>query len=197
MCQHKHPDGSVCGAVLDPKGQHARSCAVGGWLVRRHDAGCAVLKAWCEEVGCTVHEEVVLPHAAASRPEARMDLIIHAPRVAVPIRVDLTVVSALSQDALARGSARRAGTAAAAAENDKRARYPGLKMVPFVIEDHGRMGEDALALVRLLAPPLDVERSAAIRWLQQALGSVLQRHAADAVLAATRHRAWRGPRAGR
>ena len=66
-----------------------------------------------------------------------------------------------------------------------------------MIEDHGRMGEDALALVRLLAPTLDVERSAAIRRLQQALGGVLQRHAADAVLAATRHWAWRGPRAGR
>ena len=70
-------------------------------------------------------------------------------------------------------------------------------MVPFAVEDHGRFGEDALALVRLPAPRLDAERSAAIRWLQQTLGSVLQRHAADAVLAATRHRAWRGPQAGR
>ena len=71
-------------------------------------------------------------------------------------------------------------------------------MVPFAVEDHGRLGEDALALVRLLAPPPDVDgRSAAIRRLHQALGSVLQRHAADAVLAATQHRAWRGPRPGR
>ena len=120
-----------------------------------------------------------------------MDLIIHAPRVAEPIRVDLTVVSALSQDALDRGSARRAGAAAAAAERDKRARYPGLRMVPFAVEDHGRLGEDALALVRLLAPRIDTVRSAAIRRLHQALGSVLQRHAADAVLAATQHRPWR------
>eukprot|EP00959_Pyramimonas_sp_CCMP1952_P258126 5394875-Pyramimonas_sp.AAC.1 len=73
-------------------------------------------------------------------------IIDYAPRVAVPIRIDLTVVSALSQDALARGSARRAGTAAAASENDMRARYPGLNMAPFAIEDHGQMGEDALAL---------------------------------------------------
>ena len=71
-------------------------------------------------------------------------------------------------------------------------------MVPFAVEDHGRLGEDALALVRLLAPPpVDDGRSAAIRRLHQALGSVLQRHAADAVLAATQHRAWRGPRPGR
>ena len=148
-------------------------------------------------MGCAVHPEVVFPHAAASRPEARLDLVIHAPRVAEPIRVDFTVVSALSQDALERGAARRAGVAAAAAENAKRTRYPGLRMVPFAVEDHGCFGEDALVLVRLLAPRLDTERSAAIRRLQQALGSVLQRHAADAVLAATQHRAWRAPQAGR
>ena len=143
------------------------------------------------EMGCAVRREVLVPHAAASNPEARMDLIIHAPGVAVPILVDLTVVSALSQDALERGSAQRAGVAAEAAARSKRAKYLGARMVPFVIEDHGRLGEDALALVRLLAPRRDTERSVAIRRLYQTLGCVLQRHAADAVLAATQHRPWR------
>ena len=34
LCQHRRPDGGVCGAPLDLKGRHARGCAVGGWLVR-------------------------------------------------------------------------------------------------------------------------------------------------------------------
>ena len=81
-----------------------------------------------------------------------MDLVVHAPGLAEPIMVDLTVVSALTQDALALGSARRDGAAAAAAARRKRARYPGVAVVPFAVEDHGRLGEEALALTRLLAP---------------------------------------------
>ena len=120
-----------------------------------------------------------------------MDLVIHAPHVAEPIHVDLTVVSALSQDALALGAPRRDGAAAAAAARRKRARYPRVAVVPFVVEDHGRLGEEALAMVRLLAPRDGATRSGAIRQLYQSLGSVLQRHSADAVLAATQDRPWR------
>ena len=119
-----------------------------------------------------------------------MDLVVHAPGLAEPLMVDLTVVSALTQDALALGSARRDGAAAAAAARRKRARYPGVAVVPFVVEDHGRLGEEALALTRLLAPAQDTARSAAIRRLHQSLGCVLQRNAADAVLAATQAQGW-------
>ena len=100
------------------------------------------------------------------------------------------MVSAFTQDALALGSARRDGAAAAAAARRKRARYPGVAVVPFVVEDHGRLGEEALALTRLLAPAQDAERSAAIWRLHQSLGCVLQRNAADAVLAATQAQGW-------
>ena len=58
-------------------------------------------------------------------------------------------------------------------------------MVPFAVEDHGRLGEEALALTRLLAPARDTQRSAAIRQLRQSLGCVLHRNAGDAVRAAT------------
>ena len=84
--------------------------------MRRHDAACAVLAAWCESMGCQLEAgqkpwgEVLVPWAAPSRPEARMDLVIHAPGRATPIYVDLTVASALS--ALAGGSAARCGVEA-------------------------------------------------------------------------------------
>ena len=100
------------------------------------------------------------------------------------------MVSALTQDALALGSARRDGAAAAAAARRKRARYPGEAIVPFAVEDHGRLAEEALALTRLLGPAQDAERSAAIQRLHQSIGCVLQRHAADAVLAATLAQGW-------
>ena len=184
-CQHQRPDGSICGAELDAKGKHARSCAVGGWLVRRHDNGCAALAAWCEDMGCTVHREVVFPNSTPDRPEARMDLVIHAPHLSEPVHVDVTIVSALAQEAMLAGAARRDGAAAGVAARRKRAKYPHCNVLPFVVEDHGRFGEEALALVRSLAPVDNTKRSPAIRRLYQTLGSVLQRHAADSVVSAT------------
>ena len=153
--------------------------------MRRHDAGCAALAAWCEDMGCTVHREVILPNASPDRPEARMDLVIHAPDRSQPVHVDVTIVSALALDAMGAGAARRDGAAAGVAARRKRAKYPQCTIVPFVVEDHGRFGEDAAALVRRLAPIENTKRSAAICRLYQALGSVLQRHAADAVVSAT------------
>ena len=114
-----------------------------------------------------------------------MDLVIHAPYLSEPVHVDVTIVSALAQEAMAAGAARRDGAAAGVAARRKRAKYPQCTIVPFVVEDHGRFGEDAAALVRRLAPMVSAKRSPAIRRLYQALGSVLQRHAADAVVSAT------------
>ena len=184
-CQHRRQDGTACGHQLDAKGQHARSCAVGGWLLRRHNAACAVLCDWAEQQGCLVCREVVLPNSAPDRPEARMDMIIRPPGAGA-IFVDLTVVSALTREALNHGSARRDGAAAAVAARHKRAKYPHCNVTPFVIEDHGRLGDEAIDLSKQLAPIDPVRRSKAIRLLHQSLGAVLQRHAADAVLAATR-----------
>ena len=93
-------------------------------------------------------------------------------------------MSALSSDALSSGSAVRDGAAAEVAARGKRRDYPNCNVTPFDIEDHGRLGEDALRLVRIIAPLDPSERSVAIRRLHQSLGATLQRVAADAVVAA-------------
>ena len=126
--------------------------------MKRHDAACAVLGAWCEDMGCQLevglkpYGEVLVPWAAPLRPEARIDLVIHAPNVAAPFYVDLTVVIALSSDALSGGSAVRDGAAAFIAARGRLCDYPSRSVTPFVIEDHGRLSEDALRLVRIIAP---------------------------------------------
>ena len=120
-----------------------------------------------------------------------MDLVIHAPGFSSPFFIDLSVVSALSCDALSGGSAVRSGAAAEIAARGKYRDYPDCCLTPFVIEDHGRLGEEALRFMRLLAPVDDAERSKAIRSLHRSLGATLQRVAADAVIAATTVRSWR------
>ena len=190
-CQHRRRNGTVCGAPLDEKGFHARCCAVGGWLVKRHDAACAALGAWCEEMGCHLEPgqkpwgEVLVPWAAPARAEARMDLVVRVPGVSTPYYIDLTVVSAISMEALAAGSATRDGAAATTAALGKMRDYPNCAVTPFVVEDHGRLGDDALKFIRVVAPVDPVERSAAIRRLHQSIGATLQRCSADAVIAAT------------
>ena len=47
--------------------------------------------------------------------------------------------------------------------------YPNCSVTPFVVEDHGRLGEEALQLIRTLAPIDAHERSNAIRRLHQSL----------------------------
>ena len=126
-----------------------------------------------------------MPWAAPNRPATRMDLVIHVPGVASPLYVDLTVVSALSSDAFAGGSTVRSGAATDIAARGKSRDYPLCSVTAFVIEDHGRLGEDALRLIRLVAPADPADRSRAIRRLHQSLGATLQRVAANAVIAAT------------
>ena len=153
--------------------------------MRKHDACCGVLKDWLEDLGCHVESEVVLPGASANHPEARMDLIAHSPSITGPVHIDLTIVSSTAREALAKGSASKDGTAARGAEARKRAKYPLCPVLPFVIEDHGRLGEDALGFIRKVAPRGAVERSEAIRRLYQAIGATVQRSAANAIIAAT------------
>ena len=77
---------------------------------------------------------------------------IYSPRVAGAIYVDLTVVSALSVEALAKGAGLRDGAAADIAAQRKHDRYIHCVTWALAIEDHGRFGEDAFGLIRALAP---------------------------------------------
>ena len=191
QCQHRRADGTLCGKDLDAYGIHARMCSAGGWSIRRHDAVCAVLAEWCEDMGCLLQQgqkpwgEVMVPWAAPARLEARMDLVIHAPGVAAPVYVDVTIVSPHSKDATAAGAAIRDGVAGEIAARGKLKDYPLCSVVPFVIEDHGRLSDHALQLIRMIAPTDPVERSTAIRRVHQSIGATVQRCSADAVLAAT------------
>ena len=183
-CQHRRPDGSICGAFLDVHGIHARYCPVGGWLLRRHDGARDILGDWCEENHCVVQREIVLPMANAQRAEARMDLVVYCPESNVPAYLDVSIVSALSQEARASGSAKHDGKASEIVAKGKRKDYPLIHVTPFIVEDHGRFGSDSVAFLKRVAPSDPAARSRAISDLYHRLGAFLQRAAADAVLAA-------------
>ena len=113
-----------------------------------------------------------------------MDLIVHSPMVSGALQIDLTVVSALNVDALGNGAAQRDGVASALASRRKVRRYPNTEVYPFAAEYHGRIGEAAVTVIRMLAPVDNVERGIAIAELKRDLASTLQRASSDSILGA-------------
>ena len=99
------------------------------------------------------------------------------------MRIDLTVVSALSREGMSRGSALHDGVASSLAANIKIRKNPGCQAFPFPIEHPGRFGEAAADVVRLLAPAAGDGRSSVISELYHDLACTLQRFSADAVIA--------------
>ena len=66
------------------------------------------------------------------------------------------------------------GLAAAQEEDEKRKRYPGPDLVPFVVEANGRLGGAAELLIRSNAPKDPVAGSAAISEAKRALSNLVQ-----------------------
>ena len=114
-----------------------------------------------------------------------MDLVVHIPGRSTPAFVDVSIVSALSVEAIRGGSAAQAGKAAEIAEKAKRRDYPGVCLTPFIVEDHGRLGDDAARFIRHVAPREPAAGRRATARLYHTLGALLQRRSADAVLAAS------------
>ena len=130
--------------------------------MRRHDGARDILAKWCEEHHCTVQREVILSLANPQRPEARMDLVVRTPDCTSPAYIDVSIVSALAAQALAGGSSKHHGKAAELAAKEKRKDYPQVNVSPFIVEDHGRFGDDAVAFLKRLAPPGASARSRAM-----------------------------------
>ena len=126
-----------------------------------------------------------MPMAADAAEESRMDLVIRVPGIAQPVHVDVTVADATSREALSKNAANRDGVAAQVLENRKRSKYPNIRVMPFSVEAHGRLGEDAMKLAKTIAPADPKYRSSAIADLYQRVASLLQRTQADAIISAT------------
>ena len=75
--------------------------------------------------------------------------------------------SALSVEALSKGSPQRKGVASEVAERKKRRDYPLINVLPFAVEDHGRFGEDALRFARKAAPAESGKRAIELARLYQ------------------------------
>ena len=196
-CRHKYrrTSGNVCGQVLDAQGRHARICKVGNAIGRRHDRIRDWLAKWLATMlGQQTDTEQYVPkwdrwklnsRGVAELERARLDVVFQGRTGPVYIDVAIVEAGAGMPHELSR-RARQDGEAATREEDEKRRRYPGPDLVPFVLETGGRLGEAAEALIRSVAPKDPAERSAAIASAKRSLSSLLQMGNAEAVIGAER-----------
>ena len=181
-CQHRRPDGSVCGDLLDSRGHHGATCEIGGGVEFGHDAIRDWLAAWIEEVSgsrpgteqwVSAWDTEVQAKDAQGRPRvdaqgtpimtvrhAKLD-VAFVDRESRRCYIDVVVTAASSSSAELRAArAAESGAAARDAVRAKRAKYraeknPTCPLVPFAIESLGRLSDEALGLIRSVVPPAE------------------------------------------
>jgi len=193
-CNHRAQPGAPCGETLDSTGHHAWTCKVGGEVVKGHDRLRDWLARWVAYwTGAPAPTEQYVPEwtpAGEDAPGARLD-VAFTDADGRRSYVDVAVVAATAgaEDEGARQAQRAAedGAAARQGEERKRTRYPPDKnpragLVPFVVEAHGRVGEDAASLLRSLVPR--EQRSEAVSDALQSVSVIVQTRLAELLLSA-------------
>ena len=188
-CQHtSQRGGRLCNHPLDPAGTHAHTCNLGGHPTTRHDALVAFLH---NEVTNTLH--LPCTHEQHQQPspghtDDRIDLILALE--GDTLNIDVAIVSPLTtQPDLQRTRAKHDGHPSKAEATRKRTRYPNHNVLPFIIEDHGRPGQDTITLIRTLATKYpDLTTSEAATHQRQCIEAIIHTHTSHKVRTAERTR---------
>ena len=150
--------GVVCGEPLDDRGFHSCTCQSGGGVVRRHGRMIkgvgSLVSRW--RLAEPLFEQRVPSWDRQSRsqrvdrdPIERAILDVEYPdddgRKWMDISIRHPAAGSAAEVATA---ARRPGEAARKGEREKHARYPGDRLVPFIVECGGRLGGEARQWLR-------------------------------------------------
>ena len=200
-CNHRSAT-ERCSEALsaDPSGHHALTCKVGGEVVKGHDRLRDWLSRWLAQwSGSPAPTEQYVSEWTPDGPDApgaRLD-VAFTDASGRRAFADVAVPTATSSDPeLLDQRAAEDGAAARQAEARKRVRYPAHQhpsaaLVPFVVEAHGRVGDDAAALLRSFVP-LEC-RSEAMSDAYRTVSAIVQTRLAELLLSAEPGRG--GPRA--
>jgi hypothetical protein len=144
----------VCGAPLDDHCFHSCTCQAGGGVLLRHGKGISavgsLVKRWRHEAPLTEQRVPAWDRPARRRQGAAEDgmeraiLDLEYQEADGRTWIDVSIRHPMAgTDGEVRAAARRDGEASRRGERQKHARYPGERLVPFVLETSGRMGAEA------------------------------------------------------
>ena len=149
LCGRSYAAGGSCNRHLCDDGAHEYVCAVGGFPEFRHNRVRDWLAQQVRELwACRVQTEepVATPLVKSS---GRMDVVAH--RLGAKVLIDVVVGTTFSDNAAeASRRAREPGRSLRMAASRKLARY-GPSVLPFTVEDTGRLGSGAMRLLKELA----------------------------------------------
>lgn len=196
-CGNVGGNGRVCGAPLDQGGSHALHCPCGGGRVAKHNRLRDLFaRLHADATGCSATVEQHVPAwdsldpASGEVRRAVLDVAGQAVNGTGVVYLDVTVAAEESADtARLRARARRDGAAARQAEQAKRTHYrrAGCELVPVALEQGGRYGDAAAALLRSYARAAAPDSAAStLQCLQQRVSTVLQLGNAEQILSASR-----------
>ena len=202
-CQHRARNGELCGTPLDDHTRHAERCVKGGAILAGHNAVRDWLDKYLKEnTGHPTATEQYVPQWDRTRTirnsdgtttqtveRARLDNSFTDTKGQ---RTHVDCVVTCSSTSNQREQCIRAqvdGRAAQAAEVEKARRYkrsdnPHEALVAFAVESRGRVGEEAMGLIKAVAPTEPSLRTAVIQDAYQSLSVVIQHRIAEILLSA-------------
>ena len=173
--------GKRCSPQLDEHGHHGATCECGGAVVRRHDSvRDLLLRRLAEHLGAATHmEQRVESMAVAGRRETRLDVSVTVPGASTNF-LDVAIVDAYSANGGIELQRADRPAAAETMEGKKRNKYGANdRMIPFIIEAHGRLGPASMRWIRKVYKGMPDLR----KMLLQELAATVQNHTAAMVMA--------------
>ena len=203
QCQHRAKTGVLCGSQMDEKSRHAERCIKGGAILAGHNAVRDWLDKYLRENSghSTATEQFVTRWdrmktvrqadgtTSQELERARLDNSF-IDNKGIRTHVDCVVTCATTTNANEQCiRAQVDGRAANEAEIQKGRRYkrsdnPHEGLVAFAIESRGRVGEQAMGLIKAMAPTDPTLRSLVIQEAYQGLSVVIQSRLAEILLSA-------------
>ena len=185
-CQHNH-NGTQCAQPLDTHAHHSLTCNTGPYRTQRHDNIKQTLNKWIKQHGYNTQVERHTPDLDTTLPDgthtkAIMDIV--ATQDTQVYYIDVTVTSPLTAETVNRDQQPTTKNPIQRREQDKRRKYnhhPNLQ--PFVLSTYGKLGNDAITLLRRMAPTDSDTRSESLNQIYHDIATTLQHGNAESILA--------------
>jgi hypothetical protein len=185
-CQH-NTNGTTCGLPLDTHSHHSMTCKTGPHRNKRHDNIGQTLNKWVKQHGYhTLMERHVpaLDHVKDDGTHKKGIMDIIATQDTQTWYIDVSVTSPLTTETVELDQPPLSKNPTLRREQDKRRKYnnhPNLH--PFVMTTHGKLGHDAITLLRRMAPTNPETRSESLNTIYHDIATTLQHGNAESILA--------------
>jgi hypothetical protein len=185
-CQH-NTNGTQCGQPLDTHAHHSLTCSTGPHRTKRHDNIKHTLNKWTKQHGYHTLVERHVPALDHVTPDGTlkkgiMDIV--ATQDTQTWYIDVSVTSPLTTETVEHDQPPPSKNPTLRREQDKRRKYnqhPNLH--PFVMTTYGKLGHDAITLLRRMAPTDAETRSESLNTIYHDIATTLQHGNAESILA--------------